>query len=104
MKTRCHYTVSIRPGFICLTDLNRGRSLTNDAEAVIADLVRQGYDLTNNRVIYRDTSGIWDELVVSKGAFLGYRSINASDIDSAIGAVKNRSVTLPKRSIGTPSF
>jgi hypothetical protein len=57
-KPRSSYTITTRPGFICLADKNEGRSLTNDAESVLAELASQGYDLASNRVIYRDTRGI----------------------------------------------
>jgi hypothetical protein len=60
------------------------------AEAVIADLSRAGYDLTNNRVIYCDTRGIWDELLVTNGAFAGFNSINESDLDAAIAIAERQ--------------
>lgn len=88
MKPRSTYTVTIRPGFICVADLDQGRSVTNDADEVIADLERAGYDLATNRVIYRDTRGIWDEFVVNDGRFHDYRSVNEKDLDAAIAKAR----------------
>jgi hypothetical protein len=41
------------------------RSITNDAEAVVEDLVRQGWDFsTGLRLFYIDSDGITDEILV----------------------------------------
>ncbi len=83
------YRVSaVRDGFVCLIDDDTGRSITNAAEEVIAELIAAGYDLSNNRVIYRDTMGIWDELVVKNGRFSDFRPIRAMDINCAIAKAK----------------
>jgi hypothetical protein len=84
MNCRSAFTIIKRPGFYCLADQGTGRSITNDAEAVIADLVRAGYDLRNDRVIYCDTRGVWDELLVTDGTFSGFESINDTELDAAI--------------------
>jgi hypothetical protein len=81
---RSTFSVVERPGFLCLIDHDRGRSVTNDAEDVIASLVADGHDLSANRVIYRDTRGVWDELLVADGVFGGFKSINETDLDAAI--------------------
>jgi hypothetical protein len=72
---------------IAVIDLDEGRSVTNDAEAVIAQLAEK-FDLSKYRVIYRDTRGIWDELEVCDGEFAGFRSINERDLDVALAKVK----------------
>jgi hypothetical protein len=80
------YTMEIRPGFICLVDLDIGRSLTNNAAVLIADLVRDGYDLAKNRVVYRDTMGIWDQMLVAGNRFSGFKRLNRNNLDAAIEA------------------
>jgi hypothetical protein len=82
----CTYSVEFRPGFICLVDHDIGRSVTNTAREVIADFGHYGYDLVENRVIYQDTDGRWDELLVIDGQFAGFKSINRRDVDAAIMA------------------
>lgn len=48
---------------LCLPET---RSVTNDAEKVVADVVqRHG----NKQIFYRDTDGRWDELVHTDGVF-----------------------------------
>lgn len=86
--TRSAYSVDAVPGFICLTDLNHeGRmSVTNDAENVITDLRIAGFDLAANRVIYRDSDGIWDELLVRKGKFAGFAPLLQRTVEAAIEA------------------
>lgn len=73
---RCSYAYTVEEGVVCIVDTDNGKSVTNDAEAVIADLAAAGVDVNSNRVIYRDTMGVWDRLEVKGGRFLGFTSIN----------------------------
>ncbi|WP_445500643.1 DUF6011 domain-containing protein [Microvirga sp. G4-2] len=83
------YTCELVGDVICIVDLDRGgKSVTNDAENVIEDLVADGYDLSKLRVIYKDTLGIWDELVVRDGRFAGFKSINERSRDAALGKIR----------------
>lgn len=54
---------------VWIIDLDGARSITNDAEAVCAKLhaILPGY-----RVLYRDTMGNWDELVIEHGRFVRF--------------------------------
>jgi hypothetical protein len=79
---------------IALVDDDRGKTITNDAEGVVEDLRRGGYDLARARVIYRDTMGRWDELVVQSGRFAGFRSLGvAGELADAIEQVRSSEVT-----------
>jgi hypothetical protein len=52
---------------------------------VIADLVSRGFDLSRYHVIYKDTRGIWDQILVDRtGCFAGFSSINERDLPAAI--------------------
>ncbi len=69
---------------IAVIDHDQGKSVTNDAENVIADLASD-FDLSQYRVIYRDTRGIWDELLVDRtGGFGGFSAINERDLPAAL--------------------
>jgi hypothetical protein len=81
---RAIYSHTVHGNVIAIVDYDQGRSVTNDAENVIADLAAC-FDLSRYRVIYRDTRGIWDELLVDRtGHFAGYSSINERDLPSAL--------------------
>jgi hypothetical protein len=71
---------------IAVVDHDHGRSVTNDAEAVIAQLAEK-FDLSKFHVIYRDTRGVWDELLVQHGQFVGFRSINERELEAALAKV-----------------
>ena len=73
-SNRATYTVAAEDGVICIVDADQGKSVTNDAEGVVADLARRGFDLSLP-VIYRDTQGIWDQIVIEKGCFAGFASL-----------------------------
>jgi hypothetical protein len=82
---RAIYSYTVHGNVIAIIDHDEGKSVTNDAENVIDDLVRQGFDLAQYRVIYRDTRGIWDELLVDRtGHFAGFSSINERDLPAAL--------------------
>ena len=55
---------------IYIADLDRGgRSVTNDADAVVEELV---VAFSAKRIVYRDTTGRWDELRHENGCFVGF--------------------------------
>ena len=66
-------------------------TITNDAEAVIADLARWPGLLDGKRVIYRDTVGRWDELVVRDRQFAGFRLMGAASLEEALANLQRRS-------------
>jgi hypothetical protein len=75
----------IQGNVIAITDPDDGgKSVTNDAENVIGDFVEKGFDLSKYRVIYRDTPGIWDEMLVEDGAFVDFRSLNERELTGAL--------------------
>ena len=87
-ERRSIYSPSVYGNVIAIIDHDQGRSVTNDAENVIADLVRQGFDLSRYQVIYRDTRGIWDQLLVdSNGHFAGFSTINERDLSAALAKI-----------------
>lgn len=72
--SRASYTITkVIPGATFLVDNDVGMSVTNDAEAVVAEVSK---DRLDNRIFYRDTSGDWDELVHNRGTFLRFAGIS----------------------------
>lgn len=71
-------------------ELTRGRTLTNDAEGVIAYLRETGalymaHDTTQHRrVLYADSEGTWDELQHDGRRFTGFRSVGGCDAGDAL--------------------
>lgn len=59
----------VTPDKVFLIDNDIGRSVTNDAEAVVAHIYNQ---FPNRRIIYRDTMGQWDELAHNHGIFTNF--------------------------------
>ena len=83
-KLRAVYSCTIHGDVIALVDHCQGKSVTNDAEHVIADLAAH-FDLTRYRVIYRDSFGTWDRLLVDRtGHFAGFSSLNVRDLPAAL--------------------
>lgn len=80
---RSTYSYSIEDGIACIIDHDHGRSVTNDAENVISDLLKSGLNLDAMPVIYRDTAGTWDQLVVENDRFSGFRTINKESKEAA---------------------
>jgi hypothetical protein len=83
-QPRSVYSCTVHGNVIAITDHDAGRSVTNDAENVVADLAAD-FDLSKYHVIYRDTRGIWDQILVDRtGHFAGFSSINERDLPAAI--------------------
>lgn len=62
--------VQVLEEVIYIADLDRGgRSVTNDAEAVVEELAAAHLA---RRIVYRDTAGRWDELRHEDGRFVGF--------------------------------
>lgn len=75
--------------FLTLVDQDIGMSITNDVENVLATLCAAGeYKPGLMRLVYRDTDGIWDEIVTDeRGGFVGFRSLGgARDCGTALRA------------------
>ena len=86
-KLRAAYTRRVHGNVIALIDLDGPRSVTNDAENVIADLAAD-FDLSRYQVIFCDTRGFWDQLLVNPaGRFVGFSSINERDLSVALARV-----------------
>jgi hypothetical protein len=83
-KLRAVYSTSIHGDVIAIVDHNQGKSVTNDADNVIADLAAN-FDLSKYCVIYSDTRGIWDQLLVDRtGHFAGFSCLNVRDLPAAL--------------------
>lgn len=68
-----HFHLTFERGVIVLGDLGTGRSITNSADAIIAELAASlGDEIDNWRIIYRDTMMVWDGLAHRGGTFLGF--------------------------------
>jgi hypothetical protein len=85
---RAEYTIELHGEVLALTGYGGGKSITNDADNVVEDLSRAGFLTSGARVIYLDSCGVWDELVVRDGRFFGFQSIGARDRSEALDWVK----------------
>lgn len=69
------------------------RTVTNDVEAVVAYLNAAGFFGPPNRaerLVYRDSDGRWDEIVVDRaGRFVSFEAIGAETAAEAILAVSD---------------
>ena len=74
---RARYTARREDDAIVIEDQDLGRSVTNDAENVIADLREREFDLSLP-VICRDTTSRYDGLTVRAGRFAGFYPLNAA--------------------------
>jgi len=73
---------------LLIIDRNQGgRSVTNDAENVIATLADRGVPV-DRHIIYRDSIGRWDEMIVARGRFEGFAPIGVKDEIEAIRLVR----------------
>lgn len=60
------------------------QSITNDAGNVVQMLQTKGYDVDFRPIIYRDTNGYFDQILVKEGLFAGFAPIRKRDEDEAV--------------------
>jgi hypothetical protein len=71
---------------VLIEDLCDGRSVTNDAERVIDDMVERGTDVDRCVIVYRDTMGRWDQILTRNGKFFRFLALSKSPADEALAA------------------
>jgi hypothetical protein len=81
---RARYTFERVGDVVFVVDLDEGRSVTDDAAAVIRDLIERGIDVDRMMIVYRDISGLWDQITTKRGAFSGFRSLGVLDRIEAV--------------------
>lgn len=96
-KLRSEFRLYTIGKVVCIEDLdNDGAcSVTNDAEAVV-EYVLECAPLPIERIIYRDSMGVWDELKVKDGRFAGFRPLRETDRTKAIAKARVPTLRLIK--------
>jgi len=61
---RSKYSSQRIGNIIILEDLNGAKSLTNDMETVISELFMEHSDIKACTIIYGDSGGLWDKVIV----------------------------------------
>lgn len=77
------YTWQIDGDYLVIIDQDGPVSVTNDVEAVIADLVEEGVNVDSKRVLYRDSEGLWDQILTTEGRFHDFRILTARSLEEA---------------------
>ena len=92
--TRSDFDATVEGDFILIVDLILGgKSVTNDADLVVQDLMRRGILRDGSRLIYRDTMGLWAEMLHSTGQFNAFAPIAdrpVTDRDEALALTRAR--------------
>ena len=90
-EIRSRFTVETRRGVTCLIDCassHKTMTITNDAECVVRFLHRRGLAGPGQRVVYKDTTGVWDELTHDgMGTFTGFAPLRVDTADEAVKMV-----------------
>jgi hypothetical protein len=91
MSPRSRYDYRVIGDLLCLVDLDeRGsRSVTNDAEQLVPELHALGLLPDGRRLIYRDSTGTWDEMLIAAGGrFAGFRPLRAYSLVEAFAVIR----------------
>lgn len=78
-RSACYAMVGETPEYVIIRDVgpwSEHATITNDAEGVVAELVS---DLRGRRLLYFDSEGRLDELLVRDGHFYGSRLFQRFD-------------------------
>jgi len=77
MANKNYQIITETDSYILIEDisyLNGGRTITNDAERVVNELI-QFHDAKNKMILYRDTEGYTDQLLHDGKKFLSFRIV-----------------------------
>lgn len=90
-RVRCRYQIVTprpAPNIVAILDISDDElfvmSVTNDAEAVVTQLIALGVLRPGDRLVYRDSFGLWDEIVVSDGKVTGFTVMGAKTLERAV--------------------
>jgi len=68
-----------------IKDLDEGMSVTNNAENVIHEVAAHiGAIPDGSVVVYKDTNGVYDELLVADGCYCNFKLLHANSADEAV--------------------
>ena len=74
--TKAYVDSILEPDMVIIKDVgpwNKHRSVTNGAEEVVETLKHMGFLQKNQRILYYDSAGCLDELLVKDGVFAGFK-------------------------------
>ena len=80
-------TIASTPEVLIIEDTgpwDAHRTVTNDAERVVANLISDGLLPEGRRLWYYDSEGSLDELVIKDGRFYEYNPLTASEVAGVI--------------------
>lgn len=90
-RSKWHYTEPMQNVIAIYDDYDEASptmSVTNDVEQVIDEMHKKHHvSFLGKRVIYRDTEGRWDELVVYNNTFRSFKGLGADSLESAIDKI-----------------
>ncbi len=93
-NSRSDFEATVEGDIVLVVDLDLGgKSVTNDAVLVIQDLIVRGILADYRRVIYRDSMGLWSEILHRDGAFSTFAPIAdrpVKDRDEALALTRAR--------------
>lgn len=79
---------------VLLVDLDQGASVTNDAEAVVSLVSAEIGGIGRRRVYYRDTLGGFNELMISRERFIGFKPATPGQRSMFSMLIKDRAAKL----------
>ncbi|UNW11100.1 hypothetical protein MOW14_14815 (plasmid) [Acinetobacter indicus] len=81
------FTLEIDNDFLEIYDHNLGRTVTNDAERVVERVAQYlkecNQDISQFKIVYQDSMGVWDAMTVRDGKFSGFIGLGALDEEHA---------------------
>ena len=72
-----------------IVDVFGTKSVTNDAERVIEEIVRTGIAVDDYVIIYRDTEGFWDGMKTEDSRFMDFVLMGATHASDAASAMRH---------------
>jgi len=98
MAVRCRALFHIitprpRPDVVAIIDVGHDipvMTVTNDIDAVVLKLIELGVLRDGDKLIYRDSTEVWDEVIWDKDGFRRFNNISRGSMEAAAKKVCER--------------
>ncbi len=82
-SSRANYDWRIDDDIIAIVDKGGGKTVTNDIDNILKDISTEIPNLDKFQIIYQDSFGIWDGVIVKGARCIQFFSINETEYQKA---------------------
>lgn len=88
-QTKSKFNWGTKDDVLWIVDLDEGLSVTNDMGNVLSSIQEELGDLSNHKIIYQDSMGIWDQVILNGSTKnVSFKALTEKTLEGAISKVR----------------